>query len=216
MSCSKLLVSIWMVLVVILVPDISIAQTGEIKIVAFGTSFTAGTGTTLGALSNPWDAYPRKLEKLLKAKGEQVSIRNAGVEGHTTRDLMQRLDNDVPEGTQIVIFEPAFGNDKDRGIEKRDTFQNIDTILSRLVQRNIQVLLINHGNNNYTPPPIKNRLTNIASRHGMLYHETVWNSLAPDGHHPSAAAHDTIAERMLPPVMELIGRVKTQTPAPSR
>lgn len=214
MSFSRLYSLISMALMVFLVPGISSAQTGEIKIVAFGTSFTAGTSG-----SNPssfWDAYPRKLEKLLKAKGEQVGIRNAGVAGHTTRDLMRRLDNDVPEGTQIVIFEPAFGNDKDANIEKRETFQNIDAILSRLVQRDIQVLLISHWKDNNTPPPIKNRLTSISSRHGMPYHESTWNSPAPDGHHPSAAEHDRIAERMLPPVMELIGRVKTQAPAPAR
>jgi acyl-CoA thioesterase I len=73
-------------------------------VVALGASNTAGKGVS------PGEAYPAQLESLLRARGLDVTVINAGVSGDTTGGMMARLDSVVPKGTRLVILQPG-GND---------------------------------------------------------------------------------------------------------
>ena len=73
-------------------------------VVALGASNTAGKGVS------PGEAYPAQLESLLRARGLDVTVINAGVSGDTTGGMMARLDSAVPKGTRVVILQPG-GND---------------------------------------------------------------------------------------------------------
>jgi acyl-CoA thioesterase-1 len=73
-------------------------------VVALGASNTAGKGVS------PGEAYPAQLEALLRARGMDVTVINAGVSGDTTGGMMARLDSVVPKGTRVVILQPG-GND---------------------------------------------------------------------------------------------------------
>jgi len=73
-------------------------------VVALGASNTAGKGVSTS------EAYPAQLESLLRARGLDVSVINAGVSGDTTGGMMARLDSAVPKGTRVVILQPG-GND---------------------------------------------------------------------------------------------------------
>jgi acyl-CoA thioesterase-1 len=73
-------------------------------VVALGASNTAGKGVS------PGQAYPTQLESLLRARGLDVTVINAGVSGDTTGGMMARLDSVVPKGTRVVILQPG-GND---------------------------------------------------------------------------------------------------------
>jgi acyl-CoA thioesterase-1 len=91
------------------VPAASQAQAAGVKLVALGDSLTAGYG--LG----PGEAFPNKLQALLRAKGLSVDINNAGVSGDTSSGGLERLDWSVPDGTDGVIL--CLGaNDMLRGI----------------------------------------------------------------------------------------------------
>ncbi len=77
-------------------------------VVALGASNTAGKGVS------PGQAYPAQLESMLRAKGIDASVINAGVSGDTTGGMMARLESVVPKGTSVVILQPG-GNDLRKG-----------------------------------------------------------------------------------------------------
>lgn len=77
-------------------------------VVALGASNTAGKGVSSD------EAYPAQLERLLRSRGLQVTVVNAGISGDTTGGMMARLDSAVPKGTSVVILQPG-GNDIRRG-----------------------------------------------------------------------------------------------------
>ena len=69
-------------------------------IVALGASNTFGKGVARN------QAYPAQLEAILRAKGANVRVVNAGINGDTTEGMLQRLDRAVPNGTSAVILQP--------------------------------------------------------------------------------------------------------------
>ncbi len=75
------------------------AAGAQTRIVAFGDGNTYGQGLARE------EAYPAKLEALLKSKGYNVTVVNAGVAGDTTADALKRVDAAVPQGTAIAIVE---------------------------------------------------------------------------------------------------------------
>src|SRR6202789_2393945 len=76
-----------------------------LRIVAIGAS------NTQGWYVGKEGAYPAKLEALLRAKGVDAQVINAGVPFDTTAAMLRRIDSDVPNGTDIVILQPG-GNDR--------------------------------------------------------------------------------------------------------
>lgn len=110
------------------------AAAQPLRIVAIGASNTHGF-----YLGNR-GAYPAQLEALLRAKGIDARVTNAGVPAETTAGMLQRIDTDVPQGTDIVILQPG-GNDKRflRSPEQRAA--NISAMQRRLKERGIKVLV---------------------------------------------------------------------------
>jgi acyl-CoA thioesterase I len=51
------------------------------------------------------------LESILRARGSQVHVTNAGVNGETTEAELARVDSAVPNGTKIVILTVNGFND---------------------------------------------------------------------------------------------------------
>jgi acyl-CoA thioesterase I len=67
----------------------------EIRYLALGDSFTAGTG------NQPADAFPSRLASLWRAHGRRVTLKNLGVNGYTTEDVRER------ELPQVLPFRPT-------------------------------------------------------------------------------------------------------------
>ncbi len=105
----------------------------QTRIVALGDSNIRGKG-----LLEP-DAYPARLERALKAKGHNVTVKNAGINGNTTKDVLGRMDSDVPQGTQIVLLSVGV-NDTFEGVSQAKITENINSIVKRLRARKIAVL----------------------------------------------------------------------------
>jgi acyl-CoA thioesterase-1 len=99
-------------------------------VVALGASNTFGKGVS------PSQAYPAQLEVLLRAKGLNVSVINAGINGDTTGGMLARLDNVVPKGTSVVVLQPG-GNDRRKGAPDQTS-----EIQSRLHAMGIRVVLL--------------------------------------------------------------------------
>ena len=122
-------------------------------IVALGASNTYGKGVARS------QAYPAQLEAMLRAKGANVRVVNAGINGDTTEGMLQRLDRSVPNGTSAVILQPG-GNDRRKGSPDRTS-----EIQSRLKARGIPVIMIANGTFRGLP------------------HQPDGQHLTPDGYH---------------------------------
>jgi acyl-CoA thioesterase-1 len=174
----------------------------ELQIVALGTSFTNGKGVFRR------DAWPAKLEAKLKAEGSSVHVSNEGVNGDTTLDLKRRLNRAVPEGTALVILEYAIGNDRRAGIDFEETVKNVDEIISQLVSKKIQVLLVVRAKNSEQLERRKRHFKRTTSQYGIsiIGIEQPESSLLGDHQHPTAEAHTQIAESMVDPIKALIAK----------
>lgn len=183
-----------------------------VRMVVLGDSLSAGYGLGAGA------AFPERLAAALKAKGIAVSIANAGVSGDTASGGLGRLDWSVPEGTEAVILELG-ANDALRGIDPKVTRNALDTILSKLKQRRIAVLLAGmRAPRNMGPDYVRafdSIYPELARKHDVPLYPFFLEGVAtdaklnlPDGVHPSAAGIDVIVQRILPDAEALVARVR--------
>jgi acyl-CoA thioesterase-1 len=183
-------------------------------VVALGDSLTAGFG--LGAEA----AFPTRLQAALEAKGYAVEIANAGVSGDTASGGLARLDWSVPEGTEAVILELG-ANDALRGIDPAITRAALDTILKRLAERRMPVLLAGMR----APPNMGADYAGafdaifpaLAAAHDVVFYPFFLDGVAAerklnlaDGMHPTAAGVDVIVNRILPKAEELVARAKAK------
>jgi acyl-CoA thioesterase-1 len=87
----------------------------QAQIVAFGASNVAGKGVW------PGQAWPAQLEEMLKARGYNVRVKNAGKSCDTTSGMLHRLNFAIPSGTKIVILDMSGGYyNNAKGIQQRD------------------------------------------------------------------------------------------------
>ena len=111
-----------------------------LNIVAIGASNTTGFG--VGEQS----AYPAVLQALLRKKGIDANVTNAGVNGDVTAGMLRRIDAAVPKGTDIVILQPG-GNDLRFFGTKAARAANIAAMTQRMRARGIRVII-------YDPDPV--------------------------------------------------------------
>ena len=105
------------------------------QIVALGASNTAGKFVSSS------EAYPAVLEAMLRAKGRNVHVTNAGVSGDTTGGMLSRLNSSVPDGTKIVLLQYG-GNDTRRGAAPAERQANIAKIEQQLHARGIRTIRV--------------------------------------------------------------------------
>ena len=151
----------------------NLASATAAQIVAFGASNTAGHGVGSD------QAWPARLEAMLRAKGYQATVANAGISGDTTAGMLERLDSAVPGGTELVILAIFSYNDNRKGISPAEHAANIQKIQSRLGARGIRII------------------SAIPYVSGL--------PLQSDGVHLTAEAHAALAARLLPQVIAAIG-----------
>lgn len=188
------------------------AEPSAVRIVALGDSLTAGYELP------PSAAFPVQLENALRAKGYKVEVANAGVSGDTTSGGLERLDWAVPEGTDAVILELG-ANDALRGVPPQVARRNLDTILARLGERGVPVLLAGmrspqNWGEKYADA-FESLYPDLAGKHGVLLYPFFMEGVAlqgdlnlDDGLHPNEKGVARIVEQILPRVEELIGRVR--------
>lgn len=182
----------------------SAADAAAIRIVAFGDSNTAGFG--VAAASN----YPSKLERALRARGYDVTVKNSGVNGDTTAGGLARLNWAVPQGTAIAIV--FFGrNDVRFGVPASRMRGNLDAIVARLRARGVAVILCGFYRFSFA---------DIAARHGALYAGDFFAGVAVKGvkkkqyalhdfvPHLNAAGYSVVVGHLEPQVERAIGRVR--------
>ena len=145
------------------------------QIVALGASDVAGW---FGVLHH--QTWPAQLEEMLKAKGYNVQVKNAGKPGDTPWRLLRRLDSAVPSGTKIVILakEGLYTNNK-LSTAKADEAMN--TVETKVKSRGITIIPANAG---------------VVLQNAGLRADDV---------HLNAAGHKELATRLLPLVIRALG-----------
>ncbi|MFM1815943.1 MAG: hypothetical protein RLZ98_2638 [Pseudomonadota bacterium] len=147
------------------------------QVVALGASNTRGKGVAFS------QAYPAQLQSLLRAQGVNVSVRNAGINGNTTGQMLARLASAVPKGTRVVILQPG-GNDRRRGVSADQQSANVKEIRQRLAKRGIRVVMLPNS-----------LIRSVAQTHPR-----------PDGQHFLPPGYRALAARLVPQVRAALGR----------
>jgi acyl-CoA thioesterase-1 len=87
------------------------------------------------------EMWPAVLESMLRAKGSQLHVINAGVNGETTGELLARVDSAVPSGTRIVILAINGFNDAHRLKEGSvNAAANIAAIKGKLRAKGVRIV----------------------------------------------------------------------------
>src|SRR5262245_1832725 len=110
------------------------ANAAPVRIVAVGAS------NTHGWYVGNQGAYPAQLQTLLRAKGIDAQVINAGVPFDTTAMMLRRIHKDVPNGTDIAILQPG-GNDRRFFGTMQQRAANIAEMERRLRARGIKVIV---------------------------------------------------------------------------
>jgi acyl-CoA thioesterase-1 len=147
------------------------ARAQSSTIVAFGGSNTRGKGVSSS------EAYPARLEALLRARGINATVVNAGEDGDTSRGMLARLDSAVPAGTKVVILHVSRRNDQRKRVSDRSA--NVAALKHALAARHIRIVMLE-------PEIIR------AARR---------SDPQPDGVHIGPRGHAMIAARLLPRVI---------------
>lgn len=124
-----------------------------IRIVAFGTSSTAGTGA-----ANRAEAYPAKLQEELSRliPGAKIVVINQGIGGQSSRQMVDRIEDDVVAlEPSLVIWQTGtvdtvnnvdveeFGNALSQGIDILHK-EDIDVVLMNMQYSRRMELLLNY------------------------------------------------------------------------
>ena len=152
------------------------SHAASINIVALGASNTAGKGV------GPDQAFPAQLETMLRAKGYDAHVANAGVNGDTTAGMLARLSSSVPEGTQIAIVGVNNSSNDMKAGQGAEHAANASAIVSALRARHIKVIMM----------------------------PRMQVPRQADGVHFTVEGHRAVAARLLPLVIAAIGRTKTR------
>jgi len=166
------------------------------QIVALGDSNTAGFGVP------PQQAYPARLEALLRSSGYGGRVVNAGVSGDTTFGMLARLPSAAPAGTRVVIVQGGY-NDRLRGSSPAVTVANIEGILARLSAQRIRGVVCG-----FFDPGWDAVVAAVATRYGAVFvpggacYDSTYRG--PDGLHMSGIGHQVIATRLLPVMQKLL------------
>jgi acyl-CoA thioesterase-1 len=126
----------WLVGVLALTFALAAPTLAEAQVAAYGASNVQGYGV------KPSEAYPAQLQAMLRAKGIKATVRNLGVFGVTSEQMLQRHVSAIPKGTKIVILDASgeFLNVYLHGIGAQQGQANLAEMVSRPQARGITVI----------------------------------------------------------------------------
>lgn len=179
-----------------------------VKVVALGTSLTAGYGLEQG------QGFVPQLQAALDEAGLSVVLENAGVSGDTSAGGLARLDWSLNDDVDAVIVELG-SNDALRGFEPQQTRENLTAILDALKERGLPVLLTGM----LAPPNLGEEYgeefasiyPDLASEYDVLFYPFFLEGVAAeaalnqaDGIHPNPDGVAVIVEAITPYAVQLV------------
>lgn len=162
-------------------------------VIVYGDSGVYGKGVSRE------EAYPAQLQRMLRQKGYDVTVTNAGENGRTTADAVANVGS-IGKADVVVV---QFGvNDAKHGVPAATIRQNMDAVVSKLKERGAAVVVVGY--------PAAD-LSGVASAHGAPY--VTWGGLPGAQYHVpgdpqnhfNAAGLQVMASRILPAVERALG-----------
>jgi len=194
----------------ILTAALTPALSAQQRLMVYGDSLVAGYGLNAG------EGFPEQLQQALTAAGMDIKVLNAGVSGDTTAGGLARLDwalSDQPDAVMVILG----GNDLLRGLDPKQTRENLKQILTRLKAQNIKILLcgmlapVNLGL--AYRQQFDSIYPELADKFNTGFYPFFLHGVAlnpefnqPDGLHPNKAGVAVITESVLPAVLSVLDR----------
>ena len=188
-------------------------QGGELRLLMLGDSITAGYG--LARSEGP----PARIQALLRERGRNVRVIDAGVSGDTTAGGRARIEWALADRPHAAIVALG-GNDGLRGLPPAQMRTNLAAILDALGRRGVPTLLAGM----LAPPNLGaeygREFTGVFEalaheRPDLVFYPFLLDGVAgearlnqPDRIHPTAEGAELIARRMLPFIETLLDRVR--------
>ena len=113
-------------------------QPAPVNILFLGDSLTAGYGLTTE------DAFPAVAGRILRQKGKQVNVINAGISGDTSAGGLARMDWVLRQPVDILFLELG-ANDGLRGLPVASTEKNLQAIIDKVRAKNKKVKIVLAG-----------------------------------------------------------------------
>lgn len=188
------------------------AAAGAPVIVAFGDSLIAGFGLPQN------EAFPAQLENALKARGQEVTVVNAGVSGDTAAAGLARLDWALPDDASAVIIELG-ANDALQGLDPAATRATLEKMITDIKARGLPILLAGMEAPRNMGEQYVNQFRalyeDLAKRYDLVFYPFFLDGVAlddkyllGDGLHPNAQGVARIVEGILPKIEELLAKTK--------
>jgi lysophospholipase L1-like esterase len=188
----------------------------EIRYLALGDSFTAGTG------NSPADAFPCRLASKWRAHGRKVTLKNVAVNGYTTEDVRQ---DEIP---QVAPFHPTLltlavgANDRVQGSSSDEYRSNVRVLFREIIDAGVaptRIVALPQPDWSLSPAAaevgdaaqigadivafnaiLRDEALSAGARYVDLYplmhKQAEAKMLAGDDLHPSARAHEEWAEAL--------------------
>lgn len=185
------------------------------RVVFLGDSLSAGYRLS------PEEAFPARLVAKVRDAGLPFEIVNAGVSGDTTAGGLARFEWTLAKGADVLVLELG-ANDGLRGLDVDAARKNLETILTKAVDRGLAILLLGMR----VPPNYGARYSErfaaifpaLAKQFAIPCVPFLLEAVASnpklnlgDGIHPNAAGHAVVAEtvwKALEPVLRERARRK--------
>jgi acyl-CoA thioesterase I len=154
------------------------AGAANAQVVALGASNVSGWGVSSEA------AWPTVLQKMLRERGRDVTVTNAGIAGDGTRQVLSRIDAAIPAGTRVVILDTGgvIRNNYRLGVDAKIGPGELAEIIDRLKAKGVKVITMWKEGDQIGPPQRQ-----------------------ADGVHLSEAGHEAQARHLLPQVLSALG-----------
>ena len=149
----------------------ALEKPGFVRILAIGSSSTAGTGS-----SNSTKTYPSQLERILKRAlpGAEVAVVNRGLPGEVASNAAQRIRTEVARAKPDLVLWQLGTNDALAQVPPKEFEATADSAIRWLKSNQIDVVLVGLQ---YTPrlahdpnyAAIRDALQIVAARENVLY-----------------------------------------------
>lgn len=168
---------------------IPIVAVGDSTVLGFGTSFKGGSGGVPVEQS-----FPADIERLLRARGWNATVANAGVNADTSAKTLARIDAAVPAGTELTIVGVG-GKDALEKIPPQETLANIKAIGKTVNEKGSLEMFLSER------PPTQPYLVGWAvGLRDSASHYPAPEYDSGDHEHLNAAGNELIAERAIPDI----------------
>ena len=184
------------------------AEAAEKRLLLLGDSLTAGYGLSEN------DGFAAQLQRPLRARGHAVQVINAGVSGDTSAGGLARLGWSLADKPTHALVELG-ANDALRGLSPAAMEQNLDGIITGLLDAGTEVLLAGMvAPRNLGPEyqaAFEGAYPRLAEKHQIALYPFFLEGLPGksefiqvDGLHPNAAGVAVIVKQMMPAIEALL------------